>query len=278
MRCLNPKYATVYVFILLFTSNALFAHGELTARINEKTSQISKDPQNSSLYYERGFLYQQHEEYKKALKDYSKAEKLGYNNKVLYYRIAETQKTIENYNRAMQAVETYFEIDSNDIKIYKIKAQILVNQKKYKEALHSYDFVLKNTVDLRPDNIIEYCNIVLAINQNNYADALKTVEFGLEKIGEQSFVLLDKKIEYLSALGEEEQVLELYNYFIESSDRKENWYYKKAVYLASIEENHDATIALQQAKMSIQLLNPRFQQTPSIKKLTIKISELEKTL
>lgn len=261
----------------MFNSNALFAHGELTARINEKTSQISKDPQNSNLYYARGFLYQQHEEYKKALKDYSKAKKLGYNNKVIYYRIAETQKVIGNYNKAMEAVDSYFEIDSSDIKIHKIKAQILVNQKKHKEALNSYDFVLKNTIDLRPDNIIEYCNIVLAINPNNFSDALNTIEFGLEKIGPQSFVLLDKKIEYLSALGETDKVLEQYNIFIENSERKENWYYKKAVFLSEINRKQEANIALQQAKMAIQILNPRFQQTPTIKKLTTKINELEKS-
>lgn len=278
MRHLYPACTIVCTIILLFTSDALFAHGELTVRINEKTSQISKDPQNPSLFYDRGFLYQQHEEYKKALEDYQKAEKLGYNNKVLYYRIAETQKILGNYNKAMQAVDIYYKLDSNDIKIHKIKAQILVNQEEYKEALKSYDFVLKNTVDLRPDNIIEYCNIVLAKDSDNYLDALMAVEFGLKKIGEQSFVLLDKKIEYLSALGEEGQVLELYNYFIENSDRKENWYYKKAVYLLEINRKQEANIALQQAKMAIQILNPRFQQTPAIKQLTQTISKFEKTL
>jgi len=266
------------IVILLFTSNTLFAHGELTARINTKTSQISKDPLNATLFYERGYLYQQHKEYKKALKDYSMAKQKGYVNKVLYYRIAETQKILGNYNEAMLAVESYFEIDSKDIKIHKIKAQILSDQRKYNEAIVSYDFVLKNTIDLRPDNIIEYCNIVLAVNPNNYIDALKVVEFGLEKVGQYSFVLLDKKIEYLSALGKTEEVLKQYNYFIETSERKENWYYIKAIYLVSIDKKYDANIALQQAKISIQLLNPRFQQTPLIRQLIAKIKELEKSL
>lgn len=278
MQYLNPRYIALYAIVLFFYSNVIFAHGELVARINTKTSQISKTPNNASLYYDRGFLYQQHEEYNKALKDYTKAKNLGYRNKLLYYRIAETQKITGAYDAAMLAVARYFEIDSSDIKIYKLKAQILMEQKKYEQALASYDYVLQNTIDLRPDNIIEFCNIILAINPTNYQDALETIEFGYEKMGTDSFVLLDKKIEYLIALGESEKVLAKYNYQIENSERKENWYYKKAVYLASIDNKQDATISLQQAKMSIQLLNPRFQQTPNIKELTKKISELEKTL
>jgi len=278
MYNLNPKFAAICITILLLASPAIFAHGDLTARIKTKTSQISKNPDNATLYYDRGFLYQQHEEYNKALKDFSKAETLGYKNKLLYYRFAETYKITGELEKAMNAVSHYLKIDANDIKIYKLKAQILVAQKKYEEAIVSYDYVLKNTIDLRPDNIIEYCNIVLAINPNNYIDALNTIEFGLEKLGQNSFVLRDKKIEYLAALGKSDDVLEQYNLFIQTSERKEKWYYKKAFYLKEVNRNQEANIALQQAKMSIQLLNPRFQQTPNIKLLTTKIEELEKTL
>jgi tetratricopeptide (TPR) repeat protein len=259
-------------------SPTIFAHGDLSARINSKTSQISKTPNNAVLYYDRGFLYQQHEEYSKALKDFNKAKNLGYNNKLLYYRFAETYKIIGEYDRAMFAISNYLKFDANDIKIHKLKAQILIKQKKHNEALVAYDYVLKNTIDLRPDDIIEYCNIILAIDPNNFSGALETLEFGLKKTGANSFVLLDKKIEYLSSLGETEEVLKQYNYFIETSERRENWYYKKAFYLNKIDRNQEATIALQQAKMSIQLLNTRFQQTPNIKLLTKKINELEKTL
>ena len=70
MYYFNPKYVTICLFILLFTTVKILAHEDLTARINHKTHQISNDPQNAVLYYDRGFLYQQHKEYKKALKDY----------------------------------------------------------------------------------------------------------------------------------------------------------------------------------------------------------------
>ena len=230
------------------------------------------------MYYDRGFLYQQHEEYDKALLDFNEAIKKGYSNKLVYYRIAETHKNLNNYDEALIAVTSYFEKDTNDIKIHKLKAQILIKQNRYDEALTAYDFVLKNTIDLRPDDIVEFCNIILAINPKNYEDALKIIEFGFDKMGANNFVLRDKKIEYLIATNEVEKVLTEYNYQIENSERKESWYYKKAVYLVSIGNNHHAIIALQQAKISIQLLNPQFQKTPIIKQLIANIKVLEKPL
>jgi len=278
MYYLNPKYATICLCILLFTTVKTLAHGDLTARINTKTSQISKTPNNATLYYDRGFLYQQHKEYKKALEDYDKAKKKGYSNKVLYYRIAETLKKTGAFDKAIQATSEYLELDKTDIKIYKLRSQILVLQKQYSQALIAYDYVLKNTIDLRPDDFIIYCEIVLMIDSNNFKETLDIIEVGFDKLGDNNLTLRLKKIEYLKAIGNKKEVINQYNYFIQNTDRKENWYYKKACYLSKINDKSAANIALQQAKISLQALNPRFQQTPNIKELTKKISELEKTL
>lgn len=279
MRHLNPKFALNFiVIILLLTNSLLFAHGELTARIAKKTEQISKDSSNGLLYYERGFLYQQHEEYDKALADFEKSETLGYKDKILYYRRADTYFILKKTSEALTAVDSYFEIDSIDIKIYKLKAQILIQDQKYEEALVSYDYVLKNTIDLRPEDFIEHANIILAIDPKNYKDAISSMDLGLETTGENTLTLQLTKLDYQKAAGETEAVISQYNSFIAANTRKESWYYQKAEYLASIERTQEANIALQQAKLAVQMLNPKFQQTPAIKKLINKINQLEKTL
>lgn len=256
----------------------LYAHGELATRIKEKTTQISKDPKNAQLFYERGYLYQQHEEYKKALKDFEKSETLGFKDKLLFYRRAETYLLIDKIEEALLAVEDYFKIDSIDIKIYKLKAQILIQDENFKEALISYRYVLKNTIDLRPEDFIEYATIILSIDATNYKDAISTMDLGLEKTGEHTLTLQLKKLEYLQESGDSESALEIYNSFISKNKRKEMWYYRKAEYLATIQRNTEANIALQQAKLAIQQLNERFQNTPAIKKLITQINKLEKTL
>ena len=78
------KIKTLIFFMTLLISAAINAHGDLSDRIEEKTEEISKNPNNSELYYERGFLYQQHEEYDKSLVDYNKSRSLGNSDKIIY--------------------------------------------------------------------------------------------------------------------------------------------------------------------------------------------------
>ena len=132
--------------------------------------------------------------------------------------------------------------------------------------------------DIGPSDILEYSEIILAKNPTNYKDALEVIETGLEKIGEQTLTLNLKKLDYLIASKNNEKVIEQYNFFITSSKRKENWYYKKAIYLRSIEKDAEANIALQQAKTAIVLLKPKTQNTIAIKRLVSQIYELENTL
>lgn len=279
MRYLNPKYALNFsIVFLLMTNSLLFAHGALTARITEVTTQISKDPTNSELYFKRGVLYYQHLEFHKALEDYKKSEKLGNTKKNLFYYRALTYQKVEDYNNSLSAIETYFKIDSKIAKINKLRGQVLASMGRYEEALFYYDYAIKNAVELQPEEILEFCDIILAKNPSNYSDALIPVEYGLEKLGQNSAVLLGRKIDYLKRLNDTEKVIDEYNDLIIRSKRKEKWYYEKAMYLKELHKNTEAMVSLQQAKFSIQQLHPKFQQTPTIKRLSTKIIELEKTL
>lgn len=278
MRYLNPNSTVIYLCILFFSTNVLFAHGELAARIKEKTSQISKDPKNAELYFKRGILYYQHKEFNKAVKDYNKAEKLGKKEKFLFYHKAEVYRSLKRHKKALNAIEIFFTIDAKDVKIHKLKAQVLMDLEKFDEALIYYNYVLEKTIDLRPEDIVEYCNILLAKDSKNIEGALVAIELGLEKLGQQTITLRLKKIEYLKLLQKNNEVINEYNSLILSSKRKENWYYEKAIFLNSLNKTTEVMISLQQAKISIQELNPKFRQTSSIKKLITKIKELESSL
>lgn len=276
------KALNAFIFIIgtcIFFSNTNgFAHGSLTIRIQEKTQEISKDSLNSELYFERGFLYQQHYEYEKAISDFIKSENLGYTQDILHFRKAETYLFNKNPHKALESINFIFNENTFDVKIYKLRAQIFHTLKEHYKAIESYEYVLEYMVDIRPSDIIEYSKIILAQNPANYDDALVVIESGLEKLGEKTLTLNLKKLEYLKALNNHEKIIEQYNFFIVNSKRKENWYFKKAIYLNSIGKDADSNIALQQAKMSIVFLKPKTQNTIAIKRLLVQIDELEKTL
>lgn len=254
----------------------MFSHGDLTIRIKDKTVEISKDSSNSKLYLERGLLYEQHSEFNKAIADYLKSEKLGSQNNLLYYRKAKAYYSNSEYNLALSSAKIFIEKSPSDIEIYKLQAQILYKLENYDEALASYNYVIKESVEeISPKEFLEYCDIILAADNLNYKGALEAIEIGLSNLGDNTFTLQSRKLEYLKALNQTEKVLEQYNYFILINERKEGWYYKKAEYLMSIERYQEANIALQQSKMAIQQLNPKFKETEIVKELTQQINLLE---
>lgn len=270
---LFKRILLVNIFFLF--SVQAFAHGDLVQRIEEKSKEILKSPNDFALYFERGLLYQQHQEYNNALKDYSKSKYLGNKNKVLLYRIAEVNCLKEHYKKALNSITTYLEIDSLDVKARKLEAQIQFNLGAYKKAIKSYNYVINTMVDIRPEDILEYANIILTESENNYRESLEVIEFGLNKLGANTLSLQLKKLEYLENSNQAEQALQQYNYFINEYKRKEFWYYKKAEYLTKINKIEESNISLKLAKNTIQQLGDRFRNMNSIIELKQRIKSLE---
>ena len=269
---INKKLLTIAVLLL---SVQMFAHGDLTQRIIKKTQEILKSPNNFELYYERGFLYQQHLEYVKALEDYLKSTSLGNTDKELQFRIAEVNYLTEDYNDALTSITTYLEADSIDVKAKKLEAQILFKLGAYKKSLEAYRYVMNTMIDVRPEDILEYTDIILAENNRNYAGALNAIESGLNQVGPNTLSLQLRKLDYLKDSGQIDKALDQYNYFILEYKRKEFWYYKKAEYLVKVNKPQEANISLIQATSAIEQLDTRFKNMNSIIKLKERIKSLE---
>jgi len=271
---LIKKQVYIAILLLLFFSEVK-AHGSLSVRINEKTNEIYKSPKNATLYFERGYLYQQHREYKKAIKDYKKSEQLGLKNKLLYFRKSETYYKANKLNKALNTSEICLKYDPIDIKTYKLKGQILFKLKKYNKAKTAYKYVIENTTDLRPEDYITYSNIILAIDNKNYKSAIAALDLGLKKADANPITFQLKKLEYLKKSNQIKKVLIQYNTIIQSYKRKEFWYYEKAKYLLEIGDYENSNIALQQAKLAIKELKLKYLNVTAIKTLQTNINELD---
>jgi tetratricopeptide (TPR) repeat protein len=272
------KIKTLLLFMALQISSALYAHGDLSARIEEATEKISKEPNNSHLYYDRGLLHQQHEDYSKSLEDYLKSESLGNTDKVIHYRKAQVHYLVEDYSKALKSIESYLKIDHIDVKAKKLQAQILFKLEKHIEALNAYLYVINTMVDIRPEDVLEYCDMILTENNQNYTGALNAIDFGLNKLGANTLSLQLKKLDYLQESNQVEKTLAQYNYFILEYNRKEFWYYKKAKYLTELNKLSEANISLQLAKITITQLDEKFKNMQSIKTLNKQIIALENSL
>jgi len=264
--------------LFLLISSTIYAHEDLSLRIKEKTKEISKDSKNSKLYFDRGFLYQQHEEFCKALCDYLKSEDLGNTEQLLNYRKAEVCFSLTDYSTALQYVNQYLAVNSPDVKPQKLKAQILMKLTRHSEALDIYGLVIENTLDIRPEDIVEYSTIFLSIDSTDYAGSINAIDMGLDMLGNNIISLRLKKTDYLKKSNQPEKVIEEYDALIVENHRKEFWYYKKANYLFEINRLPESDIALQQAKASIRNLKPKIQNTPAVKDLIVQIEKIEKNI
>ena len=275
----NPLLIRIlFIVSFLLLSVQVFAHGDLSIRIEKKTLEIKKDPNNFNLYFQRGLLYQQHTEYKKSLIDYKKSKTLGNKKNALEYRIAEVNYLSEEYNEALKAITSYLKKEKLNTKAKKLEAQILFHLKAYKKSVKAYKYVVDNLQDIRPENILEYAKIILAENNKNYKDALQVIEVGLDKLGANTLSLQLKKLDYLKESNQTEKVINQYNYFIIEYNRKEFWYYKKAKYLASLHQHQQANIAIQLASINIEKLDAKFKKMNSTIKLKQQIKTLENAI
>lgn len=268
----------LYATLFLWPAMQVFAHGDLSMRIAEKTIEISEDPGNFELYYERGLLYQQHMEYGNALEDFLESQSLGNKGKALYYALAEVHYLVEDHNGALKSIAFYLELDSINVKAKKLEAQILFQLKSYKKSLEAYRYVIHNTIDIRPEDILEHSKFILAENNENYSGALEAIEYGLDQLGPHTISLQLKKLDYLIASDQFEGALEQYNYFILEYDRKEFWYFKKAKYLVEINRFHEAFISLKLASAAIGQLDTKFKNMRSVIILKEQIKSLENSL
>jgi len=266
---------SLLLLLFLSLSMPMFAHGDLSIRIAEKTIEISEDPNNFELYYQRGLLYQQHMEYADALQDYHKSQSLGNTDKSVHYNIAEVHYLTQDYDQALNSIGSVLELDSKDVKAKKLQAQILFQLKSYKKSLKAYRYVIHNMTDIRPEDILEYSNIILTENNKNYKGALEAIQLGLDKLGPHTLSLQLRKLDYLKDSHQTEKALEQYNYFILEYNRKEFWYYRKAMYLTEIDKPHEAFISLKLAAVAIGQLDTRFKNMSAVIELKEQIKSLE---
>lgn len=265
------------LLLLIGTTNS-FAHGGLDKRIEAKTKAIAQDPNNQQLYFERGYLHQQHEDWDKALADYIHAQNLGFEDKIIAYRLAEIYLELALFESGLVCTERYMVNNPLDIKVYKLRAQLFFQLQQYDKAIAAYTYVLTETIDLRPENYIKLSRVYIEKDSNLVDSALHTINKGLDNLGESVFILQQEKLDLLQIKGKQNAILVQYDQLININLRKEQWYYQKAQYLFDQQEYKAALATNQQAKTAFEQLKPHLQQTKAMLRLLGSIHSLEKSI
>lgn len=266
------------LFLINFCNYTIFAHGDLDKRIQAKTKAIAQAPKNSTLYLERGFLYHQHEEWDNALADYLQAQELGFQEKILYYRMAETYLELYLFKSGLICTQQYLAQDSLDVKIHKLRGELFYKSRAYDDAIYSFEYVIQHSVDLTPENYVTLADVYATKGISQKDLALEVIEQGLEKLGSQVFVLQEQKLKYFKKFNLTKQALAQYDIIINSNTRKERWYYQKASYLYQQKKFKAAKTHAEAAKKAFEMLKPHQQKTKAMIQLLANIHTLLQNL
>lgn len=100
---------------------------------------ISGFGQTSNEHLESGIAKHEKQDYKGAIKDYSKALKADKSNKNAYYNRGTCELALKDFKSAMTDFDKTIQLDPKFIKAYYSRATVFVSQQKYTEALPDLD-------------------------------------------------------------------------------------------------------------------------------------------
>ena len=119
---------------------------------------IELDPENSNLYLLRSHLFIMMGKVPKILENLDEAVKYAGNDPKPYIARAMFQADIKEFDKALSDMDKALELDPDLVMVYLAKAKILQAQKKNKEALEIYRYVVEHfrDMDQRKLKLIRY--------------------------------------------------------------------------------------------------------------------------
>lgn len=183
-----------------FRSTALFNAGKFLEYIEYKNEMIEKTPDNSSDYYKRGEAYFKTENYKKAIKDFT--------------------KFIELYPKGKPIIG----IDKHDGYVYRAKAKYKIGE--YNEALDDLDAAIELT-DWPNYDALLYRYYIKLYHLNDYAGALIDLNKLIDKNPNNAQFYLDRAEIYFN-LGNAKKEIKDKEKLIELDPLSAENYYRSA--------------------------------------------------
>jgi tetratricopeptide (TPR) repeat protein len=231
----------ILILFLLVTGFNVSAHGDLHERILEVTQEIKISPDSAFLYFKRGKLYHQHNDFENSLKDLKKSRKLGLRNNEQSFLFAKNYFYLKKYNIGIKYASKILKDQPNNVSAQKIIGKTYFQQKKYKKAALSFEKVILNSKETFPDNYLDASKAWYALRKENGIERAQSLLIeAIEELG-NNIVLYNKLIAYNVDLGDYSSAINFQKKVIDFSHRKERGYLKLAK-LQILQKNYTEAI------------------------------------
>lgn len=272
MKKQQHKILHLFVFILCsvfyLVSFTCQAHGDLSKRIEKKTKEIELHPDSANLYIERGFLYQQHLEFKAALNDYHKSQKLGTDQAIIEYRKAEVYFALNQVDSAILSANIYAKSNPNDPKNIHLMGRLMNADKNYDQAVLYYNKLIEEPAHTSTNIFLEFIDLLSLANTNPLDSMEKLFRVSFEHLGQNNFLLQKKKLDMLIQYhSTNAKILAQFDVLIEMQRYPSFWLYQKALFLYQKALILDAEKCVHEALQAFQKMSKLKQSTNANRQL-----------
>jgi tetratricopeptide (TPR) repeat protein len=263
--------------ILLFLILPLlgFAHGDLDERISQVSEEITKTPDSAYLYFKRGKLLFQHQEYIKSNKDLENAQVLGFINAEQTLLLAKNYYRLGDYHKSLIFIEDVLSEDKSKVLAIKLKAQAYMKLGDFQISAETFEKVIAYSVETFPENYIDASIAWESLNTDSSTNkAIAILKKGIDALG-QVISLYDKLIELSIRQKKYQLAIETQLYVLDFIPRKERAYLKLSELYLLNENKSKALENLIMAKQHFYKLPVRIQNTSFMKELLTAIKTKE---
>lgn len=268
------KLYVILSAVLLMFFSPLRAHGDLDERIEAVNVLIKSYPDSAALYFKRGKLKFQHEEYQASINDINESIAKGFDNELQNIYLAKALFKIEKYEHSFSKVSSFLQQDSNHVVALNLKGRILYAQGKYEASAESFEKVIHLSIRSLPENYLEAANAwSLSSHPNKYYKTTEILELGIKKLG-PIITIQDRLIEIHMQYNHGKNAIATQMEIIDNKRRKESALFKLAELYIQLDKPLKAKKAASMANDHLEKLPLRIQKNAAMQSLKMKIQQL----
>ncbi len=216
------------ILAIFFCGFIATAHGDLHERILNVTEEIKAEPDSAFLYFKRGKLFHQHNNFTNSIRDLKSSRKLGYKSNEQNFLFAKNYYGINRFRSSKKFIDKILNLQPYNVNALKLLGKIYFSKKKFEKSALTFEKVIVHSSETFPENYLDASKAWYALRiENGIERAQSLLRDGIEELG-NNIVLYNKLISYNVDLGDYSSAIKLQKKVIDFSHRKERSYLKLA--------------------------------------------------
>lgn len=241
------------VTLALFSSAVVLAHPGIDEQIVDVSLQITKTPNDASLFIKRGELHRIHREWNLAARDFNSATRIEPQRAVTDFHIARLWLDRGKPRKALRHVDRYLQKKPKGVVGHIVRGQALATLGHHRGAADAYTRAIDGVVEgrPRPDDYLERARALQAAGPRYRDEAIRGLDEGIERLG-APITLLRLAIELELEADRFDAALARLDRIASGATRKERWLTEQADILVIANRPSEALSTYRAALIAIE--------------------------